>query len=63
VENYGPTAAPNGISVSYSTGTFSKNTNPNWNRVQSGWTEWAAPARDSNWERIVIDICSPVVNR
>ncbi len=63
IESYGPTGAPNGISVSCSTGTFSINTNPNWNRVQSGWTEWAAPARDSNWERIVIDLCSPVVNR
>ena len=63
VESNGPTAAPNGIAVSCSTGTFSINTNPNWNRVQSGWTEWAAPARDSNWERIVIDLCSPVVNR
>jgi len=63
VENYGPTAAPNGISVSCSTGTFSINTNPNWNRVQSGWTAWAAPAKDSDWERIVIDLCSPVVNR
>jgi hypothetical protein len=63
IESYGPTGAPNGISVSCSTGTFSINTNPNWNRVQSGWTKWAAPARDSNWERIVIDLCSPVVNR
>jgi muramidase (phage lysozyme) len=63
IESYGPTGAPNGISVSCSTGTFSINTNPNWNRVQSGWTEWAAPARNSNWERIVIDLCSPVVNR
>ena len=63
VENYGPTAAPSGISVSCSTGTFSINTNPIWNLVQSGWTEWAAPARDSDWERIVIDLCSPVVNR
>ena len=63
IESYGPRAAPNGISVSCSTGTFSINTNPHWDRVQSGWTEWAAPARDSNWERIVIDLCSPVVNR
>ena len=63
IESYGPTGAPNGISVSCSTGTFSINTNPNWNRVQSGWTKWAAPARDSNWERIVIDLCSPIVNR
>ena len=63
VESNGPTGAPNGISVSCSTGTFSKNTNPNWNRVQSGWTEWAPPPKGSDWERIVIDLCSPVVNR
>ena len=63
VENYGPTAAPSGISVSCSTGTFSINTNPNWNRLQSGWTEWAPPPKGSDWERIVIDLCSPVVNR
>jgi len=63
VENYGPTAAPNGIAVSCSTGTFSINTNPNWNRVQSGWTEWAPPPKGSDWERIVIDLCSPLVNR
>jgi len=63
VENYGPTAAPNGISVSCSTGTFSINTNPNWNRVQSGWTEWAPPPKGSDWERIVIDLCSPIVIR
>ena len=63
VESYGPTAAPNGLSVSCSTGTFSINTNPNWNRVQSGWTEWAPPPKGSDWERIVIDLCSPVVNR
>ena len=63
VESNGPTGAPNGISVSCSTGTFSINTNPNWNRVQSGWTEWAPPPKGSDWERIVIDLCSPVVNR
>ena len=63
IESYGPTGAPNGIAVSCSTGTFSINTNPNWNLVQSGWTEWTAPARDSNWERIVIELCSPVVNK
>ena len=63
IESYGPTGAPNGISVSCSTGTFSINTNPNWNRVQSGWTEWAPPPKGSDWERIVIDLCSPVVNR
>ena len=63
VESYGPTGAPNGISVSCSTGTFSINTNPNWNRVQSGWTEWAPPPKGSDWERIVIDLCRPVVNR
>ena len=63
VESNGPTGAQNGISVSCSTGTFSINTNPNWNRVQSGWTEWAPPPKGSDWERIVIDLCSPVVNR
>ena len=63
IESYGPTGAQNGISVSCSTGTFSINTNPNWNRVQSGWTEWAPPPKGSDWERIVIDLCSPVVNR
>ena len=63
VESNGPTGAPNGISVSCSTGTFSINTNLNWNRVQSGWTEWAPPPKGSDWERIVIDLCRPVVNR
>jgi len=63
VESNGPTGAPNGISVSCSTGTFSINTNPNWNRVQSGWTEWAPLPKGSDWERIVIDLCSPVVNK
>ena len=62
VESSGPTGAPNGISVSCSTGTFSINTNSNWNRVQSGWTEWAPPPKGSDWERIVIDLCRPVVN-
>ncbi|NBU71220.1 MAG: hypothetical protein EBS53_07185 [Bacteroidetes bacterium] len=63
IESLSPTGAPNGIAVSCSTGTFSINTNPNWNRVQSGWTEWAPPPKGSDWERIVIDLCSPVVNR
>ena len=63
VEKYGFKGSPNGISVSCSTGTFSINTNPNWNRVQSGWTEWAPPPKGSDWERIVIDLCRPVVNR
>ena len=63
VESNGPTGAPNGMSVSCSTGTFSINTNPNWNRLQSRWTEWAPPPKGSDWERIVIDLCSPVVNR
>ena len=63
IVRYGLKGAPNGISVSCSTGTFSINTNPNWKRVQSGWTEWAPPPKGSDWERIVIDLCSPVVNR
>ena len=63
IERYGLKGAPNGISVSCSTGTFSINTNPNWKRVQSGWTEWSPPPKGSDWERIVIDLCSPVVNR
>ena len=63
IVRYGLKGAPNGISVSCSTGTFSINTNPNWKRVQSGWTEWAPPPKGSDWERIVIDLCSPVVNK
>ena len=63
VENHGPIAAPHGISVSCSTGTFSINTNYNWPNAPRGWSKWAPPPKGSDWERIVIDLCSPVVNR
>jgi len=58
-----PTLAPNGIAVSCTTGTFSINTNLQWQSRPQGWAAWQAPPKGSDWERIVIDLCSPVINK
>jgi hypothetical protein len=58
-----PTAAPNGIAISCATGTYSINTGLFWHNNPQGWAAWQAPPKGSDWERIVIDLCSPVINK
>lgn len=58
-----PTTAPNGIAISCATGTYSINTGLFWHNNPQGWAAWQAPPKGSDWERIVIDLCSPVINK
>ena len=58
-----PTTAPNGIAISCATGTYSINTGLFWHNNPQGWATWQAPPKGSDWERIVIDLCSPVINK